>query len=49
MCGETSLDMKEWSLNVTGSLYSPLPNSGISGNLKQGDADVVNPFAQAEA
>ena len=44
MCGGTSLDMKEWSLNGTGSLYSPLPNSGISGKLKQG-ADVVNPHA----
>ena len=48
MCGGTSLDMKEISLNGAGSLYSPLPKSGISEKLKQG-ADVVNAHAEAEA
>lgn len=36
MCGGISLDMNEISLNGAGSLYSPLPNSGISEKLKQG-------------
>ena len=46
MWGGASLDTKRSSLNGTGSLYSPLPNSGISEELKQG-ADVVN-LAKAE-
>lgn len=42
MRGGLSFASERRSLNGTGSLYSPLPNSGISNQLKQG-AGVVSP------